>query len=50
VIARFDRKKYTGRHVPVEDIFAAIRRHYKKHHRKALAQMLRKAKFARKKR
>lgn len=49
VIARFDRKKYKGGHVPVGDIFAAIRRHYKRHHPAKFKQMVRKAKYARKK-
>ena len=48
VIARFDRNKYPGKHVPAEDILSAIRRHYKKHHPKKFAQMVRKAEYSRK--
>lgn len=41
-IARFDRKKYKGWHVPAEEILAATRRHYKKHHPTLFRRMIKK--------
>ena len=34
VIHRFDRSKYSGYHVPMEDIMSKTRQHYKEHHPK----------------
>ena len=43
VIKRFDRTKYTNKHVPKEKILDAIRDHYKKHHPRKFKQFAKKA-------
>lgn len=42
-IARFDRARYPGRHVPADVILGRIRRHYKREHPGAFRKSIRKA-------
>lgn len=42
-IRRFDRSKYKGYHVPKDVILAAIRRHYKRHHKGKFREFQKKA-------
>jgi hypothetical protein len=50
LITRIDRDKYPRRHVPVDVIFKAIRRHYKKYHPVLFKRMIRKAQYTKRKR